>query len=41
MSYEQFFGFNDAPFSLAADPRYLFESASHAHALQHHRRMSW
>lgn len=34
MSYEQFFGLNDAPFRLAPDPRYLFESASHAHALQ-------
>lgn len=34
MSYEQFFGLNDAPFSLAPDPRYLFESASHAQALQ-------
>ncbi len=34
MSYEQFFGLSDAPFSLAPNPRYLFESASHAHALQ-------
>src|SRR6476646_8485778 len=34
MSYEQFFGLNDAPFSLAPNPRYLFESASHTHALQ-------
>src|SRR3954468_9519308 len=34
MSYEQFFGLNDAPFSLAPDPRYLFESASHGQALQ-------
>jgi general secretion pathway protein A len=34
MSYEQFFGLNDAPFSLAPDPRYLFESASHSQALQ-------
>ena len=34
MGYEQFFGLTDAPFSLAPNPRYLFESASHAHALQ-------
>src|SRR4051812_49966612 len=34
MSYEQFFGLNDAPFSLAPDPRYLFGSASHSQALQ-------
>src|ERR1700704_1124674 len=34
MGYEQFFGLSDAPFSLAPNPRYLFESASHAHALQ-------
>src|SRR4051794_7503946 len=34
MGYEQFFGLNDAPFSLAPNPRYLFESASHAAALQ-------
>ena len=33
MSYEQFFGLNDAPFSLAPNPRYLFASASHAAAL--------
>jgi general secretion pathway protein A len=31
--YEQFFGFNEAPFSLAPNPRFLFESASHAAAL--------
>src|SRR5436305_1705779 len=34
MGYEQFFGLNDAPFSLAPNPRYLFESPSHAAALQ-------
>src|SRR5258707_2597919 len=34
MGYEQFFGLSDAPFSLAPNPRYLFDSASHAHALQ-------
>ncbi len=31
--YEQFFGLQEAPFSLAPNPRYLFESASHAAAL--------
>ena len=31
--YEPFFGFNETPFSLAPDPRFLFESASHAAAL--------
>ena len=31
--YEQFFGFQETPFSLAPNPRYLFESASHAAAL--------
>ena len=31
--YEQFFGFGEAPFSLAPNPRYLFESASHGAAL--------
>jgi general secretion pathway protein A len=34
MGYERFFGLHDAPFSLAPNPRYLFESASHAAALQ-------
>ena len=34
MGYEKFFGLNDAPFSLAPNPRYLFESASHAAALE-------
>jgi general secretion pathway protein A len=34
MGYEQFFGLSDAPFSLAPNPRYLFDSASHAHALR-------
>ena len=33
MGYEQFFGLNDAPFTLAPNPRYLFESASHTDAL--------
>jgi general secretion pathway protein A len=31
--YERFFGLNEAPFSLAPNPRFLFESASHAAAL--------
>ena len=31
--YEPFFGFDETPFSLAPDPRFLFESASHAAAL--------
>jgi general secretion pathway protein A len=31
--YEQYFGLNEAPFSLAPNPRFLFESASHAAAL--------
>jgi general secretion pathway protein A len=31
--YEQFFGLHEPPFSLAPNPRYLFESASHAGAL--------
>ena len=30
---EQFFGLQDAPFSMAPNPRYLFESASHVTAL--------
>ena len=34
MSYEQFFGLDAPPFSLAPNPRYLFESASHAAALE-------
>jgi type II secretory pathway predicted ATPase ExeA len=34
MAYEQFFGLNDAPFSLAPNPRYLFDSASHSAALE-------
>src|SRR3954470_4650849 len=34
MSYEQFFGLTDAPFSITPDPRYLFGSASHSQALQ-------
>ena len=33
MGYEQFFGLNDAPFSLAPNPRYLFDSATHTAAL--------
>lgn len=32
-SYEKFFGLNEAPFSLAPDPRFLFASASHSAAL--------
>jgi general secretion pathway protein A len=31
--YEAFFGFNEAPFSLTPDPRFLFGSASHSAAL--------
>ena len=31
--YERFFGLNEAPFSLAPNPPYLFEGASHASAL--------
>ena len=31
--YEQFFGLHEAPFGLAPNPRYLFESASHGSAL--------
>ena len=31
--YESFFGLNEAPFSLAPDPRFLFGSASHSAAL--------
>jgi type II secretory pathway predicted ATPase ExeA/cell division septation protein DedD len=34
MGYEQFFGLNDAPFSLAPNPRYLFDSVSHTAALE-------
>jgi general secretion pathway protein A len=34
VSYERFFGLHDAPFSLAPDPAYLFESQQHASALQ-------
>src|SRR5262252_2783036 len=34
VGYEQFFGLSDAPFSLAPNPRYLFESASHGAALE-------
>ena len=30
--YEVFFGFREPPFSLAPDPRFLFDSASHAAA---------
>lgn len=32
-TYEPFFGFSEAPFSLAPDPRFLFASASHSAAL--------
>ena len=31
--YEPFFGLNEAPFSLAPDPRFLFASSSHSAAL--------
>lgn len=31
-SYEEFFGFHQAPFSLAPDPRFWFQSESHAAA---------
>jgi general secretion pathway protein A len=31
--YERFFGLSEAPFSLAPNPRFLFESASHAMVL--------
>jgi general secretion pathway protein A len=31
-SYEVFFGFREPPFSLAPDPRFLFDAASHAAA---------
>jgi general secretion pathway protein A len=31
--YEPFFGFNEAPFSLAPDPRFLFAGVSHSAAL--------
>ena len=31
--YERFFGLNETPFSLAPNPRFLFESVSHAAAL--------
>jgi general secretion pathway protein A len=31
--YERFFGLNETPFSLAPNPRFLFESATHAAAL--------
>src|SRR3954468_11061045 len=34
MGYEQFFGLTEPPFSLAPNPRYRFESASHTTALQ-------
>jgi len=32
--YESYFGLNEAPFSLAPDPRFLFASASHSDALE-------
>src|SRR3954464_8429448 len=34
VSYERFFGLRDAPFSLAPNPQYFFESRQHASALQ-------
>jgi general secretion pathway protein A len=33
--YETFFGFNDSPFSIAPDPRYLYMSERHQEALAH------
>lgn len=33
-SYEHFFGLNEAPFSLAPNPQFMFESATHASALE-------
>lgn len=33
--YEQYFGLVESPFSLTPDPRFLFESRSHAEALDH------
>ncbi|MFT4824777.1 MAG: general secretion pathway protein A [Halioglobus sp.] len=33
--YHQYFGLNDAPFSIAVNPRYLFMSARHRDALAH------
>ena len=33
--YHQYFGLNEAPFSIAVNPRYLFMSARHRDALAH------
>ncbi len=33
--YEQYFGLNEKPFSIAPDPRYLYQSERHAEALAH------
>ena len=33
--YNEYFGFSEAPFSIAPDPRYLFMSARHREALAH------
>ncbi len=33
--YERFFGFEEPPFSIAPDPRYLYMSAKHREALAH------
>ena len=33
--YQQFFGLNEQPFSIAVNPRYLFMSARHRDALAH------
>jgi general secretion pathway protein A len=33
--YENYFGLNEAPFSIAPDPRYLFMSRRHQEALAH------
>ena len=33
--YAQYFGLNEKPFSIAPDPRYLYQSERHAEALAH------
>ena len=33
--YNEYFGFNEAPFSIAPDPRYLYMTAQHREALAH------
>ena len=32
LTYEQYFGLNEKPFSLDADPRFIFDSPSHSAA---------